>query len=67
MINFKEGFRRLWMFVSLLAVGIYIGYQWPRDLELDSTKPIEISYEITPEAARLLVVRAVSGFPKCEP
>lgn len=48
MINFKEGFRRLGMFVSVLIVGFYCGYQWPRDLELESTRPVEISYEIHP-------------------
>jgi hypothetical protein len=67
MSNFESGPVRLAMLVSVLAVGIYLGYQWPRDLELESTRPVEISYEITPEAARQLVARTISGFPKCEP
>lgn len=67
MNNFKEGMWRAWMFSSVFAVGLTLGYQWPRDLELASTAPVEISYEITPEAARLLVVRSVSGLPECRP
>lgn len=39
------------------VAGFYIGYQWPRDLEIESTKPIVFNYEITPEAAKILVFK----------
>jgi hypothetical protein len=40
-----------------LLAGFLIGYNCPRDLEIESTKPIVLSYEITPEAARVLVFK----------
>lgn len=49
--------------VVCFLAGVYLGYQWPRDLELQSTAPVEIHYEVTPEAARYLVLKAVEGMP----
>lgn len=43
------------------AMGIWVGYTAPRDLELGSMAPVEITYEVTPEAARYLVLKAVRG------
>lgn len=63
MSDFREGLRRLGMVVSVFAVGFTLGYQWSRDLELQSTAPVEIHYEVTPEAARYLVLKAVKGIP----
>lgn len=39
----------------------YIGYQYPRDVEIESTAPVQLRYEVTPEAARLLVLKGVEG------
>lgn len=53
-----------WRDLSFVLLGVfsfYLGYQWPRDLELESTAPVEIHYEVTPEAARYLVLKAVKG------
>lgn len=43
-----------------------VGYHWPRDVELESTKAIALHFEVTPEAEKALILRAVDGFPKCE-
>lgn len=45
---------RSWSLLIVLwsCAAFYIGYQFPRDLELESTKPIALHYEITPEALR---------------
>lgn len=61
MVDFKEGFKLLGMLVSALPLGFYAGYKYPRDLELESTAPVEIHYEVTPEAARYLILKAVKG------
>lgn len=45
------------VWIPLLVVAFVAGYKWPRDLEVESTKPIELHYEITPEAAHLLVFK----------
>lgn len=42
------------------------GYNYPRDLGLESTKPIAFHYEVTTEAAKFLVLRDFDG-GKCEP
>lgn len=57
-----------WMAMLIIwaAFGALLGYKYPRDLELESTKPIVLKYEVTPEAARILVSRSVQGLPKCE-
>jgi hypothetical protein len=39
----------------------WVGYNYPRDVELESTAPVEFHYEVTPEVARLLVLRDVKG------
>jgi len=53
----------LWPLVALWVAGLgfYTGYKFPRDVELESTAPVEFHYEVTPEAARLLVLRDVKG------
>ena len=45
----------------LMGFGFWLGYSYPRDVELESTAPVEIHYEVTPEAARYLVLKAVKG------
>lgn len=54
-----------WFFPTLVAVafatGGYFGYKFPRDVELESTAPVELRYEITPEAAKSLMLRGVKG------
>lgn len=59
-----------WFFPTLVAVafatGGYFGYKFPRDLELESTAPIELHYEVTLEAARLLALKGVTGCAKVE-
>lgn len=47
--------------------GFYAGYHYPRDVEIESTKPVVLTYEITLEAQKALMLRSVEGFPKCEP
>lgn len=49
------------MLIIWTALGAFLGYKYPRDLELESTKPVEIRYEVTPEAARYLILKAVNG------
>jgi len=44
-----------------ILIGYWFGYHAPRDVELESTAPVEIHYEVTPEAARYLVLKAVKG------
>lgn len=46
---------------AALFLAFSAGYKYPRDLEIESTKPIELHYEITPEAARLLVLKFSKG------
>lgn len=55
----------IFMFASS-ALGAVAGYHYPRDVEIESTKPIVLHYEITPEAQKALMLRSVEGFPKCE-
>ena len=43
-----------------------MGYNYPRDVELESTAPVELHYEVAPEAARYLVLKAVKGMPHGE-
>lgn len=53
-----------WRDLSFVLLGLssfYLGYLFPRDVELESTAPVEIHYEVTPEAARYLVLKAVKG------
>jgi hypothetical protein len=52
-------------FSALVAV-FMLGYYYPRDVEIESSKPIVLNYEITPEAQKALMLRSVEGFPKCE-
>lgn len=47
-------------------IGLAAGYYCPRDLEIESTKPIVLTYEITKEGQKALLLRSVEGFPKCE-
>jgi Ni,Fe-hydrogenase I cytochrome b subunit len=58
----EPGYRVLTLSV-LIAAGFYAGYQFPRDVELETTKPIEFRYEVTPEAAKYLVQKAFAGCP----
>ena len=57
-----------WSFLvaAFAGFGFFFGYHWPRDVELESTKPIALHFEVTPEAEKTLILRAVEGFPKCE-
>lgn len=48
------------------ALGAIGGYHYPRDVEIESAKPVVLTYEITPEAQKALMLRSVEGFPKCE-
>lgn len=41
--------------------GGYFGYKFPRDVEIESTKPVVFKYEITKDAAMLLVRKGVEG------
>lgn len=41
--------------------GAFIGYKYPRDVEIESTAPVQFRYEVTPEAARLLVLKGAEG------
>jgi hypothetical protein len=52
--------------VFMWAFGFVCGYHWPRDVEIESTKPIELHYEITEEAARLLIFKGAEGL-RAEP
>lgn len=54
------------LLVAWTFFGFYFGYHYPRDEEIESTKPIVLHYEITPEAQKALLLRSVEGFPKCE-
>lgn len=57
-----------WQLLSIAAMisAFSIGYHYPRDVEIESTKPVVLTYEITPEAQKALLLRSVEGFPKCE-
>lgn len=46
---------------AIVSTAFWFGYKYPRDLELQSTAPVEFHYEVTPEAARLLVLKGVEG------
>lgn len=39
----------------------WIGYNYPRDVEIESMAPVQFRYEVTPEAARLLTLKGVEG------
>lgn len=62
----NRGFKLFLLHVFLLCFGTWFGYQLPRDVEIESTKPVVFNYEVTPEAARILVARSIEGFPECE-
>lgn len=47
--------------VVMLMAAFWLGYKFPRDVELESTAPVEFHYEVTPEAARLLILKGVEG------
>ncbi|MNN54143.1 hypothetical protein D3C81_1689380 [compost metagenome] len=59
----NRGFKLFLLHVFLLCFGTWFGYQLPRDVEIESTKPIEFRYEVTPEAAKYLVQKAFAGCP----
>lgn len=42
-------------------LGFWLGYAYPRDVEIESTAPVQFHYEVTPEAARLLVLKGAEG------
>lgn len=46
-----------------LGVGFYFGYTTDRPIEVESTKPIVFTFEVTPEAARAMTLKGVEGFP----
>lgn len=54
-----------WFFPTLVAVafstGAYFGYKFPRDVELESTAPVELHFEISPEVEKSLILRGVKG------
>lgn len=54
----------LFFIVFFSVFSFWIGYNYPRDVELESTAPVQITYEVTPEAARYLVLKAVKGIPQ---
>lgn len=41
----------------VFLVAFKLGYDYPRDLELESLKPIQFNYEITKDAAMYLLLR----------
>lgn len=43
--------------IIAMACGFFVGYQWPRGVEIESTKPVVLHYEITDQAAKLLVFK----------
>lgn len=47
--------------ILMLMAAFWLGYKQPRDLELQSAAPVDFHYEVTPEAARLLVLKGVEG------
>lgn len=49
------------MVIIWTAIGALLGYKYPRDVEIESTKPVEFRYEVTPEAAKYLVFKAFEG------
>ncbi len=51
----------LLLFLATYTVGFLSGLDWPRDVEIESTEPVELHYEVTPEAARLLTLKGVEG------
>ena len=57
----KNTIKDLIAIASAAIFGFTMGYKYPRDVELESTKPIVLHYEITPEAARLLVLKFSEG------
>jgi hypothetical protein len=50
----------------LLISAFSAGYHWPRDVELESTAPVVFTFEVTPEAARYLVPKAIEGLDRSE-
>lgn len=49
------------LFAFFSVFSFWIGYNYPRDVEIESTAPVQFHYEVTPEAARLLVLKGVEG------
>lgn len=49
--------------VAAWIIGAMSGYKFPRDVELESLKPVEFRYEITADAAKYLLLK---DGPKCE-
>lgn len=47
--------------LATYTVGFLSGVGWPRDVEVESTSPVQFRYEITPEAVRLLVLKGAEG------
>lgn len=43
------------------AAGMIVGYHWPRDVEIESTKPVVFEYQVTAEAAKFLVLKSMKG------
>lgn len=41
--------------------GGYFGYKFPRDVEIESTKPVVFSYEINKDAANYLILKDVKS------
>lgn len=77
--GFREGYRcalpttepvkakgsKSWTLLIVIwaCAGFFIGYKYPRDVELESTSPVEFNYQVTEDAARFLLLR---DRPKCE-
>lgn len=51
-----------WVFlvVCWAVIGFIVGYKWPRDVEIESTKPVYFLLNADVQAAKLLV-------DQCEP
>lgn len=52
-----------WGMAAGLGLGFGVGYDWPRDVEIESIKPLEFRFEVTREAARELAIKS-SNFVK---
>lgn len=59
----KTDFMQVSVMLFFLGIGLWVGYYCPRDVELESLKPVQFHYEITKEAARELILKSVDGCP----
>lgn len=59
----KSYFGFIILISAVAFISVRVGYQWPRDVELESTKPVQFVYQVTPEAAKYLIQKAFDGCP----